>query len=83
MLPCQVYRFDEATGDVRVVADGFNRPNGLCFSPDEQTMYITGKPPYSNANVRELKLISFPKQQTRDTFTAMVRMLGEMRPDGG
>ncbi|MTV80982.1 SMP-30/gluconolactonase/LRE family protein, partial [Streptococcus pneumoniae] len=40
-LPCQVYRFDPETGDIRVVADGFGRPNGLCFSPDEQTMYIT------------------------------------------
>jgi gluconolactonase len=40
-LPCQVYRFDPETGDIRVVADGFGRPNGLCFSPDEKTMYIT------------------------------------------
>jgi gluconolactonase len=40
-LPNQVYRFDPATGDVRVVADGFGRPNGLAFSPDEQTLYIT------------------------------------------
>ena len=40
-LRAQVYRFDPASGDVRVVADGFGRPNGLCFSPDEQTLYIT------------------------------------------
>ena len=40
-LPSQVYRFDPTSGDVRVVADGFGRPNGLCFSPDETTMYIT------------------------------------------
>ncbi|KAK4978515.1 hypothetical protein LTR66_010545 [Elasticomyces elasticus] len=40
-LPCQVYRFDVETGDVRVMADGFGRPNGICFSPDEQTVYIT------------------------------------------
>ncbi|KAK0836210.1 hypothetical protein LTR73_000711 [Friedmanniomyces endolithicus] len=40
-LPNQVYRFDPETGDIRVVADGFGMPNGLCFSPDEQTMYIT------------------------------------------
>ncbi|KAH0536871.1 hypothetical protein FGG08_006302, partial [Glutinoglossum americanum] len=40
-LPSQVYRFDPITGDIRVVADGFGRPNGICFSPDESIMYIT------------------------------------------
>lgn len=40
-LPSQIYRFDPKTGDLRVVADGFGRPNGLCFSPDEQTLYVT------------------------------------------
>lgn len=40
-LPNQVYRYDPATKDVRVVADGFGRPNGISFSPDEKTVYIT------------------------------------------
>jgi gluconolactonase len=40
-LPSQIYRYDPATGDIRAVADGLLRPNGLCFSPDEKTMYIT------------------------------------------
>lgn len=40
-LPCQLYRFGPETGDVRVVADGFGRPNGLCFSSDEKTLYVT------------------------------------------
>lgn len=40
-LPSQVYRFDPQNADVRVVADGFGRPNGLCFSPDERTLYVT------------------------------------------
>jgi gluconolactonase len=40
-LPNQVYRFEPSTGDVRVVADGFGRPKGICFSPDEATVYIT------------------------------------------
>lgn len=38
----QVYRWDvENGGGVRAVADGFGRPNGICFSPDEKTVYIT------------------------------------------
>jgi len=40
-LPNQVYRFNPKNGDIRVVADGFGRPNGICFSPDESIMYIT------------------------------------------
>lgn len=40
-LPNQIYCYEPETGDVRVVADGFGRPNGLCFSPDEGVMYIT------------------------------------------
>lgn len=40
-LPNQVYRFDPVTGGVRAVADGFGRPNGIAFSPDEQICYIT------------------------------------------
>jgi len=40
-LPNQVYRYEPQTGDIRVVADGFGRPNGICFAPDEKTVYIT------------------------------------------
>jgi gluconolactonase len=35
-----VYRIDPATGDCRAVTDDFEGPNGLAFSPDEQTLYI-------------------------------------------
>lgn len=45
-LPCQVYRFvpgkgADGKGSIRAVADGFGRPNGICFSPDEKTVYVT------------------------------------------
>ena len=36
-----VYRHDPATGETEVVADSFNKPNGLAFSPDERVLYIT------------------------------------------
>jgi gluconolactonase len=38
-LPCQVYRADVA-GHISVVADDFQCPNGLAFSPDETRLYI-------------------------------------------
>ncbi len=44
-LPSQVYRYipDESGGygSITAVADGFGHPNGLCFSPDESTLYVT------------------------------------------
>jgi SMP-30/Gluconolactonase/LRE-like region len=36
-----VYRFDPGSGRLSVVADSFDKPNGLAFSPDEQTLYVT------------------------------------------
>ncbi|HEU0223009.1 MAG TPA: SMP-30/gluconolactonase/LRE family protein [Paracoccaceae bacterium] len=35
-----VYRLDPATGALEVVADDFDRPNGLAFSPDETELYV-------------------------------------------
>jgi gluconolactonase len=40
-LPNQVYRYHPDRGSIRAMADGFGRPNGLCFSPDEKIVYIT------------------------------------------
>jgi gluconolactonase len=37
---CNVYRVDPKNGDLAVVADDFNKPNGIAFSPDEQILYI-------------------------------------------
>lgn len=36
-----VYRYDPTSGDVTVVADSLDKPNGLAFSPDETTLYVT------------------------------------------
>ena len=36
---CHVYRIDPS-GDVHVVADDFERPNGLAFSCDERQLYV-------------------------------------------
>lgn len=35
-----VYRLDPKSGECRIVADDFRRPNGLAFSPDEGKLYI-------------------------------------------
>ena len=45
-LPCNVYRLDPQTREATVVASDMDKPNGLCFSPDEKKLYIvdTGVP---------------------------------------
>jgi gluconolactonase len=37
---CHVYRIAPRTGEVGIVADDFERPNGLAFSLDERRLYI-------------------------------------------
>jgi gluconolactonase len=36
-----VFCFDPRTGELRVAADDFDKPNGLAFSPDEKTLYVS------------------------------------------
>jgi len=38
-LPTNVYRLDPS-GELSIVAEGINQPNGLAFSPDESVLYI-------------------------------------------
>jgi gluconolactonase len=45
----RVYRLDHASGGLSVVADSFDKPNGIAFSPDERTLYVTD----SGANQEE------------------------------
>ena len=41
-----VYRYDPRIDRLTVAADGFDKPNGLAFSPDERVLYVAdnGKP---------------------------------------
>jgi len=40
-IPNQVYRFSPLTGSIQAVADGFIQSNGIEFSPDFKTLYVT------------------------------------------
>ncbi len=38
---CYVFRFDPTTKSLRIVSDLIEEPNGLAFSPDESTLYVS------------------------------------------
>jgi gluconolactonase len=38
--PDRVYRYDPHSGDLTVVAETLDKPNGLAFSPDERVLYV-------------------------------------------
>jgi gluconolactonase len=46
-----VYRVDGQTGEIRIVADDFIRPNGLAFSADERRLYIVDSAGGRNTNL--------------------------------
>ena len=35
-----IYRLDPDRGELRIIADDIDGPNGLCFSPDERILYV-------------------------------------------
>ena len=36
-----VYRLDPRSGELAIVADDFDKPNGIAFSPDESLLYVS------------------------------------------
>jgi gluconolactonase len=71
-LPNQVHRFDPDSSSIRAVADDFVRPNGLCFSPDLKTMYITdtgainGAPDVPFDKTGKASIYAFDVSETKD-----------------
>ena len=43
-LPFRVYRIDGMTGKMTIAIGDMERPNGLCFSPDESRLYVVDTP---------------------------------------
>jgi gluconolactonase len=37
---CYVFRLDPRSGELAIVADDFDKPNGIAFSPDESLLYV-------------------------------------------
>lgn len=43
-LPFRVYRLDPLSGALSIAIGDMERPNGLCFSPDETRLYVVDTP---------------------------------------
>jgi gluconolactonase len=39
-LPTNIYRVDAQSGQIEAICTSVERPNGLCFSPDERLLYV-------------------------------------------
>jgi gluconolactonase len=51
-----VYRIDARSGQVSKVLDGFDQPNGLCFSPDGRRLYVVDSGAPSHIRVFDVDL---------------------------
>jgi gluconolactonase len=77
-LPGNVYRIDGATGELTVVADDVNGPNGLAFSPDEAKLYVVA----SRANPRVIRVYDVTGAGRRLTGGRTFIDAGPGSPDG-
>ena len=73
-LPTNIYRVD-ASGTISVATGDVNRPNGLCFSPDESKLYVI----VAGATPREIHTFDVTEKGTR---LANRRTLLTAEPDG-
>lgn len=48
-----LYRFDPKDGEIRLMADDFDGPNGLGFSPDERRLYVSETGDQTKDNPRQ------------------------------
>jgi gluconolactonase len=70
-----VYRYDPANGSVVLVADGFDKPNGLAFSPDERVLYV-------GDNGAPKELLAFDVDGARLSGRRVIAVSSGEHPDG-
>ena len=78
----RVYRLDPSTGDMTAVAEDFDKPNGLAFSPDESVLYISDSGA-THGNHRPHHIRAFDVVDgTRLTNSRVVSEISPHVPDG-
>ena len=75
-----VYRIDPGTGAVAMVNDDLNKPNGLCFSPDYQRLYLVDTGSGPTRGIRVYDVVDQTKLAKGRPFVASMALNGK---DGG
>lgn len=79
-LPFQgVYRLDPETGELRLLVDDFDKPNGLAFSPDKKVLYIDDS---GRDHVRAFDVTSTGNLINGRIFVELDPAVGKGVPDG-
>ncbi len=73
-----VFRLDPASGALAPVADDFDQPNGLCFSLDEQRLFVNDSP---RGHIRVFDVLPDGRLRGGEVW-AEVRGTGPGVPDG-
>ena len=63
-----LYRYDPRTGVLTAAARGFEKPNGLVFSPDEKTLFVTDS---GGSNIFHFAVNSDGTLGPREVFTTL------------
>jgi gluconolactonase len=77
-LPMCVYRVDGQSGEVAMVADDVEGPNGLAFSPDESILYVVASRAQPNRLIRAFDVSGGTKLTNNRVFIDA----GPGSPDG-
>jgi gluconolactonase len=77
-LPMCVYRIDGQSGEVTMVADDVEGPNGLAFSPDESILYVVESRAQPNRLIRAFDVVDGKKLSNNRVFIDA----GPGSPDG-
>jgi gluconolactonase len=72
---CFVYRLDRATGELTIASRDLVHPNGLAFSPDELTMYVSdtsiARPGGSNHHILAFDVVNGRRLSSPRVFLVM------------
>lgn len=74
-----VYRIDPVTGEIELMTDEIDKPNGLCFSPDYSKLYVVDT---GEGDIKVWDVVNETSLANGDTFSDMTFDGLHVGPDG-